>query len=106
VLVQVNLSGEPQKGGCAEGEVDGLVEGLAGLELDVRGLMGVAPAGPPEGSRPGFRRLVARADALGLPVRSIGMSADAEVAVSEGATMVRLGTALFGERGGGGVGRP
>jgi hypothetical protein len=60
--------------------------------------MGVAPAGPPEDARPGFRRLVALADRLGLPVRSIGMSADLEVAVEEGSTMVRIGRDLFGER--------
>ncbi len=66
--------------------------------LDVRGLMGVGPAGPPGDARPGFRRLVALADELALPVRSIGMSADLEVAVEEGSTMVRVGRDLFGER--------
>jgi len=64
----------------------------------VRGLMGVGPAGPPESARPGFRHLVALADDLALPVRSIGMSADLEVAVEEGSTMVRVGRDLFGER--------
>jgi pyridoxal phosphate enzyme (YggS family) len=98
VLVQLNLSGEPQKGGCEVGETPRLV-GLARDEgLDVRGLMGVGPAGPPEAARPGFERLVALADALELPVRSIGMSADLEVAVAAGATMVRVGTDLFGAR--------
>jgi pyridoxal phosphate enzyme (YggS family) len=98
VLVQVNLSGEPQKGGCAFDEVPFLV-GLAGDEgLDVRGLMGVGPAGPPAASRPAFERLVGLADALELPVRSIGMSGDLEVAVAAGATMVRIGRDLFGPR--------
>ena len=60
--------------------------------------MGVGPAGPPEAARPGFRRLVALADRLGLPERSIGMSADLEVAVQEGSTMVRVGRDLFGPR--------
>jgi len=60
--------------------------------------MGVAPAGPPEQARPGFRQLVELADRLDLPVRSIGMSADLEVAVQEGSTMVRVGRDLFGER--------
>lgn len=98
VLVQVNLSGQPQKGGCSWGELDSLVEALVGLGLDVRGLMGVGPAGPAEDARPGFRRLVQEADRLGLPVRSIGMTDDLEVAVQEGATMVRVGRDLFGAR--------
>ncbi len=98
VLVQLNLSGEPQKGGCAPEEAEALVVRAADLGLDVRGLMGVAPAGPPELARPGFRQLVALADDLGLPVRSVGMSADLEVAVEEGSTMVRIGRDLFGER--------
>jgi pyridoxal phosphate enzyme (YggS family) len=98
VLVQLNLSGEPQKGGAALADGPALV-GLARDEgLDVRGLMGVGPAGEPEDARPGFERLVALADALELPERSIGMSADLEVAVRAGATMVRVGRDLFGPR--------
>jgi pyridoxal phosphate enzyme (YggS family) len=107
VLVQVNLSAEPQKGGCTWEDGPRLV-GLAADEgLDVRGLMGVGPAGPSGGGsgdtgagdpRPGFERLVALADAMDLPVRSIGMSADLEVAVACGATMVRVGRDLFGAR--------
>ena len=98
VLVQVNLSGEAQKGGAAMDEIPGLVAHGRSLDLDVQGLMGVGPAGSPEDARPGFRALVALADQLELPVRSIGMSADVEVAVQEGATLVRVGTALFGPR--------
>jgi pyridoxal phosphate enzyme (YggS family) len=98
VLVQLNLSGEAQKGGCPPEAVPALVEQAVELGLDVRGLMGVARAGPVEASRPGFRRLVALADDLDLPVRSIGMSADLEVAVEEGSTMVRVGRDLFGPR--------
>jgi len=98
VLVQLNISGEPQKGGCPPEEAAGLVAQAVGLGLDVRGLMGVAPAGSPEDARPGFRRLVGLADELGLEIRSIGMSADLEVAVEEGSTMVRIGRDLFGER--------
>jgi uncharacterized pyridoxal phosphate-containing UPF0001 family protein len=64
----------------------------------VLGLMGIGPAGDPEASRPGFRALRSLADDLGLPVRSMGMTSDLEVAVQEGATMVRIGTALFGPR--------
>ena len=98
VLVQVNVSGEPRKQGCTFDAAPGLVAGLRGLRLDVRGLMAVGPAGPPEGARAGFRRLAELADELGLRERSMGMSGDLEVAVAEGATMVRLGTALFGPR--------
>jgi pyridoxal phosphate enzyme (YggS family) len=98
VLVQVNLSGQAQKGGCAWGDLDGLVSGLTEQGLDVRGLMGVGPEGDPADARPGFRRLVEAADRLSLPVRSIGMTADLEVAVEEGSTMVRVGRDLFGPR--------
>lgn len=95
-LVQVNLSGEPQRGGCSWDEVGPLVDVAAELGLHVEGLMGIAPAGPAELARPGFSKLVATADRLGLPIRSIGMSGDFEVAVAEGATMLRLGRALLG----------
>lgn len=98
VLVQVNLSGEPQKGGCTRDEAAPLTEALAGLGLVVAGLMGVAPAGTPEDARPGFRWLRAEVDRLGLSTCSMGMSADLEVAVEEGTTMVRVGTGLFGSR--------
>ena len=98
VLVQVDVSGEPRKQGCTFDDAPGLVASLRRLPLDVRGLMAVGPAGPPEGARAGFRRLARLADALGLAERLMGMSADLEVAVAEGATMVRLGTALFGPR--------
>ncbi len=98
VLIQLNLSGQAQKGGCPPDQADALVEQARGLGLEVVGLMGVGPAGPPEQARPGFRDLVARAERLALPVRSIGMSADLEVAVQEGATLVRVGRDLFGPR--------
>jgi pyridoxal phosphate enzyme (YggS family) len=98
VLVQINVSGQPQKHGCTFDAAPALAAGLRTLGLDVRGVMAVGPAGPPEGARDGFRRLSELADHLGLPERSMGMSDDLEVAVAEGATMVRLGTALFGPR--------
>jgi pyridoxal phosphate enzyme (YggS family) len=98
VLVQVNLTAEPQKGGCRPGEARVLVDGLRDDGLDVGGLMTVGPAGDPEGARPAFRALRRLADELGLPERSMGMSGDLEVAVQEGATIVRVGTALFGPR--------
>jgi pyridoxal phosphate enzyme (YggS family) len=98
ILIQINLSGEAQKGGCAASEVPALVGLARDSGLEVRGFMGVGPAGPPEDARSGFDSLVALADAFELPERSIGMSADLEVAVRCGATMVRIGRDLFGAR--------
>lgn len=98
VLVQMDLSGEPQKGGAPPALVPELVARGRDAGLDVRGLMGVGPAGPPDTARPGFRALVDLADRLDLPERSIGMTHDLEIAVEEGATLVRVGTALFGAR--------
>lgn len=98
VLVQVDVSGEPQKGGIEPDAAPELVQVLLDLGLEVRGLMAVGPTGPPSAAAEPFRRLVGLADDLQLPVRSIGMSADLEVAVAAGSTMVRIGTDLFGPR--------
>ena len=98
VLVQVNVSGEPQKGGCRVEETDAVVQRSRALGLDVRGLMAVGPAGPPEAARPGFGWLAATARRLGLRELSMGMTDDLEVAVQEGATIVRIGRGLFGPR--------
>ena len=95
VLVQVNTTGEPHRNGCAWAEVPDLVEGLLTVGLDVRGLMCIGPRDHP---RPHFRRLARLARDLQLAEASMGMSDDLEVAVQEGSTMVRLGTALFGPR--------
>lgn len=95
VLVQVNVSGLPRRNGCGWDEAAGLVEDLSALGLDVRGLMAVASEDQP---RRDFRRLARLARGLGLRELSMGMSGDFEVAVDEGATMVRLGTVLFGPR--------
>jgi pyridoxal phosphate enzyme (YggS family) len=105
VLVQVNVSGEAQKSGCAWDDVATLVERARAGGVEVRGLMAVGPTGPPEDARLPFRRLAATARALELPEVSMGMTADLEVAVQEGATMVRVGTALFGARPRSGPGR-
>jgi PLP dependent protein len=64
----------------------------------VRGLMAVGPTGRPEAARAGFRAITKLADRLALPVRSMGMTDDVEVAVQEGTTMLRIGRGLFGER--------
>jgi pyridoxal phosphate enzyme (YggS family) len=100
VLLQVNLGDEPQKGGVAVDEVKRLLDGMAGLgSLRALGLMAIPPhAEDPEATRPHFRKLRELAQALGLPHLSMGMSADFEVAIEEGATIVRVGTAIFGAR--------
>ena len=98
VLVEVNTAGDPAKTGCRVDEAPGLVEALRGLGLRVRGLMTIAAAGPPESARAAFRDLAVLGRRLELPELSMGMSADLEVAVQEGATMVRVGEALFGPR--------
>jgi pyridoxal phosphate enzyme (YggS family) len=98
VLAQVDLSDEPSKGGCPPTLLPALLDGLADLGLEVQGLMGIGPLGPPEDARAGFRELRRLADRHGLLERSMGMSDDLEVAVEEGATMVRVGSGLFGPR--------
>ena len=90
------MAGEAQKGGCAPGEVAELVETATGCGCDVQGLMTVPPAsGDP---RPVFDQLRIMTDDLGLPVCSMGMSGDYEAAIGAGATMVRVGSAIFGPR--------
>lgn len=98
VLVQVNVSAEPQKGGVDPDGVAALVDALRGLGLDVRGLMTIGLPGDTDAVRPGFRLLADLARQLGLSELSMGMSADLEVAVEEGATMVRIGRDIFGDR--------
>jgi PLP dependent protein len=106
VLVQVDVAGLPGRGGCQPDRVGDLVAALRDEALEVAGLMAVGPPGPPEDARPGFALVTTLADSLDLPVRSMGMSDDLEVALSEGSTMLRLGRALFGDRAPGRTGRP
>ena len=98
VLIQVDLAGIGGRGGCARAETPSLVEQARELGLKVNGLMGVGSPGPAEDSREGFRWLAQQAGILDLAEVSMGMSADLDVALSEGATMVRVGTALIGPR--------
>jgi pyridoxal phosphate enzyme (YggS family) len=98
VLVQVNAAREPQKAGCDPADVTALVAELRNLELDVRGLMTIGPAGDPSGTRAAFRRVATLAEECGLSEISMGMSDDLELAVECGATMVRIGRGLFGAR--------
>ena len=108
VLIEVNVSGEASKFGIAPEGAAALAEVVAPLaNLQLRGLMTVgAPVARPEDARPGFARLrelrdeTARRLGQPLPELSMGMSGDYEIAVEEGATLVRVGTALFGARDG------
>ena len=95
-LVEVNLAGDPHRTGCAWGDTEAVVDAGRRAGLTVVGLMGLGLAPAPDPAL--FARLATLADRLGLPECSMGMSADYEIAVTEGATMVRLGTALFGPR--------
>ena len=97
-MLQVDLAGIEGRGGCARSEVPGLLQHAEEAGLRVLGLMGVGPPGEAENSREGFRWLAREAASLGLAEVSMGMSADLEVAVSEGATMVRVGSDLVGPR--------
>jgi pyridoxal phosphate enzyme (YggS family) len=97
VLVQVNLAADPQRPGAGWADAAALVEAARASGLDVQGLMGVASPDLDQARRQ-FRRLAELARALEVHELSMGMSGDLEVAVDEGATMVRIGTALFGAR--------
>jgi pyridoxal phosphate enzyme (YggS family) len=106
-FLEINLGGESSKHGFLEDELDGAIDRLADLDrLDVVGLMAIPPQAPtPEASRPWFRQLRELRDRytgsrLGAfeGYLSMGMSADFEIAIEEGATHVRVGTALFGPR--------
>ena len=107
VLVEINVGRESQKAGVLPEDADGLVgQVLACDHLDVIGLMAIPPYdSDPEASRPYFQALRELRDdlesrlAVPLPHLSMGMSHDFEIAISEGATMVRVGTAIFGKRG-------
>jgi pyridoxal phosphate enzyme (YggS family) len=99
VLLQVDTTDEPGKGGVPLDELDRLADHVRSLDLRLLGLMTVGPTeGGPEAAAPGFRRVRDAVDRLGLTVCSMGMSGDFEVAVAEGSTQIRVGTALFGAR--------
>jgi pyridoxal phosphate enzyme (YggS family) len=98
VLVEVNVGGEASKHGVAPHRLPELLERLRDPHLSVEGLMTVPPPGPAEVARGYFRQLRALRDAAGLRELSMGMSDDFEIAIEEGATMVRVGRAIFGAR--------
>ncbi|HEY6208437.1 MAG TPA: YggS family pyridoxal phosphate-dependent enzyme [Gemmatimonadales bacterium] len=104
-LLQVNVAGETQKSGCAPAEAAALAKRVAGLpHLALEGLMTIAPLTDDEAAQRrtfrGLRELrdALKEDGLWLPTLSMGMSGDYGVAVEEGATVIRVGTALFGPR--------
>jgi hypothetical protein len=99
-LVEVNLGEEPQKAGLAPKDLDKFISEVANCkEVRFRGLMAIGPlASVPELSRPDFRALASLGKEVGAEWLSMGMSGDFDVAIQEGATHVRIGTALFGER--------
>jgi len=96
VFLQVNTGEEPQKAGCLPAEVDGFVAELRALDLPLRGLMCIPPV--EEEASLHFALLARMAARNGLSGLSMGMSADFEKAISFGATHVRVGSAIFGER--------
>ncbi len=99
VLLQVNTTGEDSKGGCEPERLADLLARAKGAGLAVEGLMTIGPTGgDADACRSAFRRLRLLADEHGLEHCSMGMSDDWEVAAAEGATIVRLGSALFGSR--------
>jgi pyridoxal phosphate enzyme (YggS family) len=95
-FLQVNIGDEPQKGGCAVAALPALIEAARAAELPLAGLMCIPPADVEPA--PYFALLAKLARRHGLEVLSMGMSADYPTAVTIGATHVRVGTALFGER--------
>ena len=103
VLLQVNLAGEPTKSGLTAAELPRLLASVRALaSLRIEGLMTIPPPLPPDAVRPLFAALRELRDrqeaAASLPHLSMGMSGDFEVAIEEGATLVRVGTAIFGPR--------
>jgi len=106
VLIQVNCSGEHQKSGCQPGEAKALAEQVVTHpELLLEGLMTIGPiSDDPESARAAFQQCRAKRDEIGeslnltLPHLSMGMTNDLEVAIEEGATLIRVGSALFGHR--------
>lgn len=98
-LIEINLAGEESKTGIDEEALDALLSSVETLaHVEVRGLMTMPPPGEPEAARPYFQQLARIARERELPELSMGMTSDFEIAVEEGATLVRVGTAIFGAR--------
>jgi pyridoxal phosphate enzyme (YggS family) len=97
VLIEVNIGNEPQKSGAAAADVSTLVDSIR--KLDVLRLRGIMAIPPHDDARRWFRALRALRDDLGVDELSMGMTDDFEMAIEEGATIIRVGRAIFGERG-------
>jgi hypothetical protein len=98
-MIEVNLGDEPAKSGVPPDGLAAFVDRARAMaHIRVRGLMAIPPVGPPEETRPWFRTLRKLGETHGFRELSMGMSSDYEVAIEEGATMVRVGTAIFGAR--------
>lgn len=98
LLIQVNTTGEAQKGGCDPDQAGGLVDRAMAAGLMVGGLMTVGPTDPANDPAPSFGLLRQLVDRFGLQTCSMGMTDDLEIALREGSTMIRVGRALFGPR--------
>ena len=98
VLIQVNVLGRPEQGGCRPGEVERLVVRGQEAGLEVTGLMGIGAVGDRDGTERSFATIALLADQLGLAERSMGMTDDRKSALVHGSTLVRVGRALFGDR--------
>ena len=100
VLLEVNLGREPQKAGVDVAEVEALAAAVSQIpELSLTGLMTIPPAGDEKASRRWFTQLRTMRDVIGLQHLSMGMTDDFETAIEEGATIIRVGRAIFGSRG-------
>lgn len=100
VLLQVNIGREPQKSGLDPADTRAIADRVAKMpSLRLLGLMTIPPIGDPESTRPFFRDLRTMRDDLGLQELSMGMTDDFEIAIEEGATIIRVGRAIFGSRG-------
>ena len=99
ILIQVNATGEDQKSGCSPSDVASLVRRAKELDVVVHGLMTLGPtSGDADETRRAFRAVAQMTHDLSLGETSMGMSGDMDIALDEGSTMLRIGTALFGER--------
>lgn len=98
VLLQVNFTEEDSKSGSSPDQLDSLLDHAREVGVEVRGLMAMGPTDTSVDPRPTFAACRAAVDRLGLAECSIGMSGDFELAIQEGSTMVRIGSAIFGPR--------
>lgn len=100
VLIEVNIGREPQKDGADPADVPALCNSIRGIDsLSLLGLMTIPPHAEPEAMRPYFQEMRGLRDHAGVEHLSMGMTDDFEIAIEEGATIIRVGRAIFGSRG-------